>query len=73
MTVLYLRNVPDDVKKKLEKLAASAGTSVSAFVVRELEELTRRADNPLLLQRLPSLGIGAREVVNELETSRNER
>ena len=73
MPVLYLRNVPEEVKDKLEKLAAAAGISMSALVVRELEDLTRRADNPLLLQRLPSIGVSAKEIVKELEGSRNQR
>jgi len=36
MRVLYLRNVPDEVAEKLERLAAREGLSVSAFAVPEL-------------------------------------
>lgn len=39
MKTLYLRNVPDDVVERLERLAELAKTSVSAVAVRELTEL----------------------------------
>lgn len=53
MRTLYLRNVPDDVIERLERLAALDGTSVTAVAVRELAEVSRRADNPALLGILP--------------------
>ncbi|MGH9030645.1 MAG: MobF family relaxase, partial [Acidimicrobiia bacterium] len=40
-----LRGVPDDVGRRLRALAAREGLSVSAFAVRELAEIARRADN----------------------------
>ncbi len=46
MKTLYLRNVPDDVVERLERLAARDATSVSAVAVRELAAVSRRADNP---------------------------
>src|SRR4029450_735594 len=55
MRTLYLRNVPDDVVRRLERLAARDGTSVGAVAVRELADVTRRADNPALLGLLPDL------------------
>jgi hypothetical protein len=51
--------VPDDVVERLERLAARDATSVGAVAVRELAEVTRRADNPSLLGSLPDLGIAA--------------
>lgn len=53
MKTLYLRNVPDDVVERLERLAELAKTSVSAVAVRELTEASRRADNPALLETCP--------------------
>ena len=60
MRTLYLRNVPDDVAERLERLAQHDSMSVNAFAVRELAQLSRRADNQRLLDSLPDLGFSAR-------------
>lgn len=73
MRVLYLRNVPDEVGERLERLAAREGMSVSAFAVRELAWVAFRADNPALLAALPDLGVDARTVVDDLEAGRSSR
>ncbi|MGD0387167.1 MAG: antitoxin [Solirubrobacteraceae bacterium] len=73
MRTLYLRNVPDDVVERLERLAASELTSVNALAVRELAEASRRADNPALLAALPDLGVDASALVAELEAGRAGR
>lgn len=73
MKVLYLRNVPDEVGERLERLAAREGLSVSAFAVRELAWVAFRADNPALLAGLPDLGVDARAVVDDLEAGRSGR
>ena len=52
MRTLYLRNVPDEVVERLERLASRAGTSVSAYATRELAVIAGRADNPELLAAL---------------------
>lgn len=73
MRVLYLRNVPDDVGERLERLATREGLSVSAFAVRELAWVAFRADNPALLAGLPNLGVEPQTVVDDLEAGRAER
>jgi hypothetical protein len=73
MRTLYLRSVPDDVVERLERLAASEGTSVSAIAVRELAESSRRADNPALLGTLPDLGIAPAAIVADLAAERGAR
>ena len=73
MRTLYLRNVPDDVVARLERLASLAGTSVNAVAVRELEQASRRADNPVLLGSLPDLGIDSGEIVSGLRAERAVR
>jgi hypothetical protein len=73
MRTLYLRNVPNDVGERLESLAAREGLSVSAFAVRELGEVARRADNPSLLGDLPDLGVPAKDVIEDLEAGRPAR
>jgi plasmid stability protein len=73
MRTLYLRNVPDDVVERLEKLAARHATSVSAVAVRELADVSRRADNPALLGALPDLDIETAAIVAGVEAGRAER
>lgn len=73
MTTLYLRNVPDDVKDRLERLAAREGISVSGFAVRELAEIARRADNPALLGDLPDLDVEPAVVLADIDDGRAGR
>lgn len=73
MRTLYLRNVPDDVVQRLERLAARDGTSVGAVAVRELADVSRRADNPALLGLLPDLNIDIATIVDNLDSERAER
>jgi hypothetical protein len=73
MRTLYLRNVPDDVVQRLERLAERDATSVGAVAVRELSEVSRRADNPALLGVLPDLDIDIATVVDDLDRQRAAR
>ncbi|HEY5198301.1 MAG TPA: hypothetical protein VIJ51_14875 [Solirubrobacteraceae bacterium] len=70
MRMLYLRNVPDEVVERLERLAARDATSVGAVAVRELSDVSRRADNPRLLGALPDLGVAVATIVEDLEVDR---
>jgi plasmid stability protein len=70
---LYLRNVPEDVIERLERLAARDGTSVGAVAVRELAEVSRRADNAALLGVLPDRHLDAAGIVAEIDAARAER
>lgn len=73
MKTLYLRNVPPEVSERLERLAEREGMSVSAFALRELAEVARRADNAALVRSLPDLAVPADAVVAELDTARDGR
>ena len=73
MRTLYLRNVPDDVVERLERLAARDATSVGAVAVRELSEVSRRANNPALLGALADLGVDAATIIDDVEAGRAER
>lgn len=73
MRTLYLRNVPDEVVERLERLAARDRMSVAAVAVRELEEVSRRVDNPALLGALPDLDIDPVTVVADVDAGRAER
>ena len=73
MPTLYLRNVPAEVIERLTRLADREHTSVSALAVRELADVSRRADNPALLAALPDSGIGVDVVLDALDAGRTER
>jgi plasmid stability protein len=73
MRTLYLRNVPDEVVERLERLAARDATSVGAVAVRELAEVSRRADNPALLGALPDLDVDTATILDDLDAERADR
>ncbi|MGQ0482616.1 MAG: hypothetical protein ACT4O0_16520 [Pseudonocardia sp.] len=73
MRTLYLRNVPEDVVERLERLAAYEGMSVGALAVRELAEVSRRADNPALLGALPDFGVDVATIAEDVEAGRAVR
>lgn len=67
---LYLRNVPDDVMERLERMARAASTSVTAVAIRELDAATRRVDNAALLATLPDLDVPTAQIVDDLDADR---
>ncbi|MDE0267500.1 MAG: hypothetical protein OXI96_00465 [Acidimicrobiaceae bacterium] len=78
MAVLFLRNVPRDVIKRLKTLAAHEGRSVSKTAVRELDKSTRWVYNALLLKDSlrkdsPSLDVSVEEVLEIIDDGRAER
>ena len=73
MRTLYLRNVPDTVVERLKRLADRDGISLNAAAVRELAEVSRRADNPALLGTLPDLRVEVEAIVSDLEAERTAR
>ena len=73
MKTLYLRNVPDEVVERLERLAKRDSMSVNAVAVRELAESTRRLNNAALLEGLPDLGISIEEILEDLDRGRADR
>ena len=73
MRTLYLRNVPEEVVERLERLAAREATSVGALAVRELAAASRRADNQALLGELPDLDVPVDDVVADVEAERAGR
>ncbi len=73
MKTLYLRNVPDEVAKRLKLLAGREGMSVSAFALRELSTVSRRADNAAILSNLPDLGVSRAQILSAVEEGRSSR
>ncbi|OMB94438.1 antitoxin [Mycobacterium sp. NS-7484] len=70
MRTLHLRNVPDDVMERLERMARAAGTSVTAVAIRELDAASQRVDNAALLATLPDLNVSTETIVKELDSER---
>lgn len=73
MKTLYLRNVPDEVVERLERLARRESTSVSAIAVRELTASSLRVDNPALLGCLPDLDVDPAVLVDDIDAERASR
>lgn len=73
MKTLYLRNVPDDVVERLERLARRESTSVSAIAVRELTVSSLRVDNPALLGVLPDLDVDPTVLIDDIDAGRASR
>jgi hypothetical protein len=71
---LHVRDVPDEVKEKLARLAAREHMSLNAYVVRQLEMASRTADNARLLDGLPSYDeLTTDDVVDALSAERESR
>lgn len=73
LRTLYLRNVPDDVVRRLERMADLDATSVGAVAVRALAAVSRRAGNPDLLGALPDLKVDVASVLDHLDEDRAAR
>jgi L-arabinose isomerase len=73
MRTLYLRNVPDEVADRLERMAKHEGTSVNAVAIRELAQASRRIDNAALLENLPDYDVPMSEILEDLDRARAER
>ena len=69
MRTLYLRNVPDDLMDRLERLARASGASVTAVAIRELDAATRRVNNGALLATLPDLKIPVEAIVRHVDAN----
>ncbi len=54
--IVQVRNVPDDLHRRLKARAALAGMSISEFLLREIERSLARPTPEELLQRLQSHG-----------------
>ena len=67
---LYLRDVPDEVVRRLELLAVQRRGFGRGGGGGSSPRLSRRADNPVLLGSLPDLGLGTAMIVADLEAGR---
>jgi antitoxin FitA len=53
-TMVQIRNVPDEIHRKLKARAALAGMSISEYLLREVERSLERPTREELLSRLRS-------------------
>lgn len=72
---IQVRDVPDDVHAELRSRAAAAGTSLSDYVLTELERITRRSRNAEVLLRAAQRDWSVRRVTTAelLDETRAER
>jgi plasmid stability protein len=77
MTVITIRNVPDEVNEKLKQRAAERGQSVQQFLLRTISEAAEQSplEQRLLevIARSPKVEITADETVQLIEDGRRER
>lgn len=53
--MIQIRNVPDELHKRVKARAALAGMSMSEFIMRELRKSLERPTRAEILERLKSL------------------
>jgi plasmid stability protein len=71
--MVQIRNVPDELHRKLKSRAALSGMSISEYLLRELERSLERPTREELLQRLQSRDrIELRESVAEAVAAERE-
>jgi plasmid stability protein len=71
--MVQIRNVPDELHRKLKARAALAGTSISEYLLRELERSLARPTPEELLARLRSHGrVDLTEPVAEVVAAERE-
>ncbi|HSR68073.1 MAG TPA: hypothetical protein VLU25_09030 [Acidobacteriota bacterium] len=54
-SMIQIRNVPDELHKRVKARAALAGMSMSEFIMRELRKSLERPTRAEILERLKSL------------------
>ncbi|MGH8878775.1 MAG: FitA-like ribbon-helix-helix domain-containing protein [Stackebrandtia sp.] len=74
MTVLQVRDVPDDTVRALKAQAGEQGLSLAAFLRRELDRLASRSANAKLIERIARRdrcdGPGTDDIVAEIRRLR---
>jgi antitoxin FitA len=74
MTMIQIRNVPDDLHRSLKERAAREGTTLSDLILRELPRLARRPSPEELLERIRSREpVGGDPVADLVDAERSRR
>lgn len=70
---IQIRNVPDDVHLALRTAAASAGMSLSGYLLQDIEELAARPTNAEIFRRAAERGGGVsrEEIVAAVRSGRD--
>lgn len=55
MTMMQIRNVPDDLHRRLKARAAMAGMSLSDYALAELQRVLERPTRQELLERIAAV------------------
>ena len=77
MTVITIRNVPDELNERLKLRARERGQSLQQFLLRELTEVADRS--PLeerlreVLSRRPEVSVASEDIRVALDEARQER
>jgi len=74
MTILYIRDVSEDVAETLKERAAAEGKSLSAYVAAELTRFAARPTNAQIAARLRSrdrsTGPASKEILEAVQAGR---
>jgi hypothetical protein len=74
MTILYIRDVSDEVAETLKERASAEGKSLSAYVGAELAKIAMRPTNAQIVSRLRdrdrSAGPSADEILEAVKVGR---
>lgn len=77
MTVITIRNVPDELNKLLKARASERGQSLQQFLLAELRDVAERSPLEVrlreVLEPLSPLTVSTGDIVAALETARLER
>ena len=74
--MIQIRNVPDDVHRRLKVRAASEGRSLSDYLLAEIDRVARRPTLAEMRKRLAggsSTDVGPDEIVRIVRAGREER
>lgn len=73
MATLFLRNVPDEVIRRLRRIAEGESMTVAAVAIRDLAGSTRRVDRAEQLAGLPHLDVPMSDIRAAVHDARAER
>jgi antitoxin FitA len=77
MTMIQLRNVPEDLHRELKAKAARQGVTLSDLIVRELPRIARRPSPQEVMDRImsrdPVDGVSGAELVRAVREERDAR
>ena len=74
MKMVQVRNVPDDVHRKLKERAAREGTTLSNLILREMERIANRPSPEELFERIRTrTPVGGPSAADLIRSERDQR